>query len=92
MSEVRALVTITGKVQGVYFRWTTQEEARKRGVKGWVRNCPDGSVQAEFEGDRKAVEELISWCHQGPPEARVRAVQVRWDTPTGTYTDFTVRY
>ena len=88
----RAQVVITGKVQGVYFRWATEEEAVRLGVTGWVRNRPDGAVEAEFEGPRPAVEALVRWCHQGPPAARVKRVDVRWAEPTGAYSDFAVRY
>jgi acylphosphatase len=90
VSQVRAVVTITGKVQGVYFRLATQEEARRYGVKGWVRNRPDGAVVAEFEGEQQAVQQVLSWCWQGPPQARVANVEVRWEPPTGTYSGFSI--
>ena len=80
---VRAHVYIFGKVQGVGYRLSTQSEAVKLGIKGWVRNVFDGSVEAVFEGEQKAVDQMIQWCHQGPPAAVVKNVQVEYETPEG---------
>ncbi len=91
MSQVRAEVTITGKVQGVYFRLAMLEEAEKRGVKGWVRNRSDGAVEGVLEGGRLAVEELLEWCRQGPPRAVVKRVEINWQAPSGKYTGFNIR-
>jgi len=60
--KVRAHVFVSGRVQGVFFRHETRREARMRGVKGWVRNLPDGRVEAVFEGEEEAVKELIEFC------------------------------
>ncbi len=68
---------VTGRVQGVSFRWYTQEQARRLGVAGWVRNEPDGSVLLHAEGDDEAVDALVAWCHDGPATARVEHVAVR---------------
>ncbi len=68
-------VRIEGRVQGVWFRAWTADEARSRGLAGWVRNRIDGSVEAVFAGPADAVEEMIRLCHQGPPAARVSAVR-----------------
>ena len=76
-------VTVTGRVQGVAFRWYAVQEAERRGVTGWVRNEPDGSVAAHFEGDPDAVEAMVAWCRQGPRRARVDAVDVRDAEPAG---------
>lgn len=81
MKAVQARVT--GRVQGVSFRWYTQEQARRLGVSGWVRNEPDGSVLLHAEGDDEAVDALVAWCHDGPGFARVRGVAVRDASPTG---------
>jgi acylphosphatase len=81
--RVRAHVFVSGRVQGVYYRATTRETARERGVDGWVKNLPDGRVEAVFEGDREAVEELLEWCHTGSPNARVDDVEVEYGDPTG---------
>ncbi len=89
---VRAHVVIHGLVQGVFFRATTREKAREHGVTGWVRNLPDGSVEALFEGEKDAVESLIRWCHEGPLGARVEKVEVEWQDYRGEFTDFEVRY
>ena len=70
-SQVRGHVWIRGRVQGVC------------AVAGWVRNCPDGSVEAVFEGAPAAVEVMIEWCRQGPPRARVASIEIREELPTG---------
>lgn len=67
---------ITGRVQGVGFRYAMQDEASRRGVSGWVRNRRDGSVEALVQGENNAVESLIAWARQGPPGARVSDLQI----------------
>lgn len=74
MSRARLRLRITGRVQGVWFRGATQAEARRLGVAGWVRNEPDGSVEAVVEGPAHAVRALADWCRHGPPGARVTDV------------------
>lgn len=91
MPRVRARVVISGKVQGVYFRGTAEDEARSRGLTGWVRNTPDGQVEAAFEGEQAAVEAMIAWCHRGSPAARVTGVTVTWEEPRGER-GFSVRF
>ena len=76
MSKPARHVRITGRVQGVFFRAWTQQQAREIGVSGWVRNCADGSVEAHVEGDEAAVKALIQRMHEGPPAAEVEQVQV----------------
>ena len=66
---------ISGRVQGVYYRKSTQEEAIRLGVMGWVRNLPDGRVEAHVEGKPELVDHLINWCRHGPPDAEVSAVE-----------------
>jgi acylphosphatase len=68
---------ITGRVQGVFFRDSCATEARRLGVTGWVSNEDDGSVHAHLEGPAQAVDELVAWCHDGPPRARVDDVRVQ---------------
>jgi acylphosphatase len=75
----------------VFFRHSTRQEARLRGLAGWVRNLPDGRVEAVFEGAEPLVQELVDWCHQGPPTARVEQVEVRWEAPQDEPGDFRVR-
>lgn len=82
---------VTGRVQGVSFRWYAQERARSLGVSGWVRNEPDGSVLLHAEGDDQAVDSLVEWCRQGPSMAKVSNVAVREDTPSGA-TSFDIGY
>ena len=67
---------VRGRVQGVFFRDTVRSAAEREGVSGWVRNNRDGSVEAAFEGDPHAVERLVELCREGPPSARVEAVDV----------------
>ena len=82
-NRVRAHVWISGRVQGVYFRAYTEDEAAFRKVAGWVRNAPDGRVEAVFEGAPAAVEAIVGWCHRGSPAAEVSAVEVAWEAPQG---------
>jgi len=81
--RTRAHVHVSGKVQGVYYRANTRDRARERDVDGWVRNRSDGRVEAVFEGHRDAVEELVEWCHEGSPAARVEGVEVEYEGPRG---------
>lgn len=91
MARARARVVISGRVQGVFFRASAEDEARSRGLAGWVRNRPDGQVEAVFEGEKAAVEAVIAWCHRGPPAARVTGVAVTWEEPRGEQ-GFSVRF
>jgi len=88
---VRAHLLIRGRVQGVWYRGSMENEAERLGVAGWVRNRPDGAVEAEVEGEREAVEALIAWARHGPPAARVTDVEVRWTEPLGERGRFVVR-
>lgn len=88
MKMVRARVVVEGIVQGVYFRATTTEVARENGVRGWVRNRPDGTVEAVMEGAEPAVKKVIEWCHEGPPMARVTGVSVEWADYADEFDDF----
>lgn len=82
LEHVRAHVWVSGRVQGVNFRANTRDQARLGGVEGWVRNTPDGRVEAVFEGSRASVQRLISWCYSGPPAAAIDHVEVEWEEPT----------
>ena len=76
-------VVVSGRVQGVGFRWATLERARSRGVAGWVRNSPEGNVEAVFEGPTEAVDALVAWVRRGPSGARVDDVTVEVEAPVG---------
>jgi len=89
--RVRAHVYVSGRVQGVYYRATTRDEARERGVDGWVRNLDDGRVEAVFEGPEDAVESMVAWCHEGSPKADVEEVTVERGPPEGR-SGFEVRW
>jgi acylphosphatase len=74
---------VTGRVQGVFFRDTARRRAEAAGVAGWVSNRPDGAVEAVFEGDEAAVDQLVDFCRQGPRGADVAGVEVRDEQPEG---------
>lgn len=90
--KVRAHVYASGRVQGVFFRSEIQDEALRHGLTGWVRNLPDGRVEAVFEGEKERVDRLIEFCRRGPPGARVAKVEVVWENYTGEFRDFRIRY
>jgi acylphosphatase len=89
--KVRAHIFISGRVQGVFFRMETRDEARKRSVTGWVRNTSGGRVEAIFEGEREDVEKMIEFCKSGPPGARVTKIDVQWKEYTGEFKSFKIR-
>ena len=82
-SIVRARALVIGRVQGVWFRQSTADEAHALGVAGWVRNLPDGSVEAVFEGPPAVVERALDYVRTGPPRAAVSSVDVTREEPTG---------
>lgn len=90
MDTVARHLHISGQVQGVNYRNACRREARSLKVTGWVRNCPDGSVEAHAQGTPSAVEQLIDWCHRGPAHARVEQVRVE-EVDVGTFGSFDVR-
>ena len=77
-------VRVTGHVQGVFFRAWTRDEAQTLHLSGWVRNCSDGSVEAQIEGDEEAVEELVDLIREGPPGARVQSVEIEESDAEGS--------
>lgn len=91
MKPVRAAVRIRGQVQGVNYRYSARLQAEQLQVNGWVRNCPDGAVEGVFEGREAAVRALLDWCRQGPPAARVEALQIDWEEYRGEFGSFEVR-
>ncbi len=91
MEPVKAHVFFSGRVQGVFFRAFTKENAEKLNIKGWVRNLTDGRVEAVFEGSRDNVEKLISLCRYEHPHARVDSVEIEYGEPEG-FSDFRIIY
>ena len=87
-----AHVYVSGRVQGVNFRFYTRQEALRLGLDGWVRNLMDGRVEAMFQGDEGSVNAVIEWCRRGPPSARVEDVQLVWETPKGNLSGFGVTF
>ena len=86
--QVRVRLRIEGRVQGVYFRASTVQQARRLDLTGWVMNCPDGSVEVVAEGARPNTEELIAWCHRGPPGAIVNKVSQCYEAYKGEFQRF----
>ncbi|MFC1595992.1 acylphosphatase [Candidatus Margulisiibacteriota bacterium] len=89
---IRKHIIITGLVQGVCFRMYTQREAEYRGVTGWVKNNIDGKLEAVFEGEKDAVDRVVTWCRQGPPSAMVQDIEIREDRYTGEYIGFEIAF
>jgi len=91
-SKARAHVWIEGRVQGVAFRWETRRAAERHGINGWVRNLPDGRVEAVFEGERQALNQVLDWCRQGPPVARVDSVDIHWEDFADQFREFAITH
>jgi acylphosphatase len=83
-------LVVRGRVQGVYFRASTQREAKRLGLSGWVKNRADGSVEVLAEGEEDAIRELHGWAQKGPSAARVDRVDTRWRSFTGDFADFRI--
>jgi len=90
--KVSAHIYVSGRVQGVFFRSETQDEALRQGLTGWVRNTPDGRVEAVFEGEKDRVDRLIEFCRRGPQGAKVTNVEVAWENYTGEFKGFRIHY
>ena len=86
----RAELVISGRVQGVFYRASAQQEAQRLGLHGEIRNLPDGHVEAVVEGPKERIEEFIEWCKRGPPSAEVEHVGVRWSAARGKFRTFMV--
>jgi acylphosphatase len=84
----RVRVIVHGRVQGVFFRANTIKEARRLGLSGFVRNRPDGTVEAAAEGEREPLERFVEWCRRGPPMSRVDRLDVTWEEPGGEFEGF----
>ena len=92
MEKRRVHVWIAGRVQGVYFRAYARDAGRSIGVSGWVRNLPDGRVEAVFEGDEERAKKMIEWCYNGSPLSRVEAVDIHEESYTGEFDTFQIAY
>ena len=92
MEKGRVYLIITGFVQGVFFRASTRETAVRLDLTGWVRNLPDGNVEAVFEGPVEKLRQAVQWCRQGPRGARVTKVDEEWQDYTGEFKDFSISY
>lgn len=93
MSELASMhLYIEGRVQGVFYRASARDEARRLGLSGWVKNLPDGRVELLAEGPRDKLERLLAWCRQGPPAARVDDVAVGWGEYSGSHDGFDVAW
>lgn len=88
----RLEATVFGHVQGVFFRDTTRKQARRRGITGWVRNEPDGTVSVVAEGEKEALESLVAFLQRGPSAAHVERVETTWQDASGEFSGFHVRY
>ncbi|WP_020675388.1 acylphosphatase [Geopsychrobacter electrodiphilus] len=91
MMQICRRLLISGRVQGVSFRYYTRQAARKNGVTGWVRNLPDGRVEALIEGEQQAVEATLVWCQQGPELSQVDGLEIEELTYSGVFESFTIR-
>ena len=87
----RVNLIVTGRVQGVFYRASTMEQAQQLGLVGFVMNLPGRTVEIVVEGQRHAIETLVEWCGRGPSDALVEGVEVRWQEPTGEFKTFVIR-
>ena len=85
-------VKVSGKVQGVWFRASTKQEAEKNGINGWVKNTSNGCVEAVFQGDEQKIMDIIDWCYKGPPLSAVEHVDVKEIDTEDKYESFSMRY
>ena len=90
MANKRMRLIIKGRVQGVWFRDSTRTEAKRLGVKGWVRNLPDRSVEVVAEADENLLGQLLVYCRQGPPHAKVDKIEESWEEWSGEFDSFNI--
>ncbi|MGM0652656.1 MAG: acylphosphatase [Bacillota bacterium] len=87
----RLHLKIYGRVQGVYFRSSAQDQAGALGLSGWIKNMPDGTVETVIEGGEEQLQEYKEWCKIGPPAARVEKIEERWEEPTGEFKGLSIQ-
>ena len=92
IGKARVHIFVSGRVQDVFFRENTRKKAEELTINGWVRNLPDGRLEAVFEGEKEKVEEMIEWTKKGPIISRVDGVDVNWGEYQGEFNDFKIRY
>lgn len=92
VKKSRVQLRIRGRVQGVFFRAGTRDMALELGLKGWIRNVSDGSVEAVFEGPDDDLNKAVTWCRSGPPGAHVTGMEEKWYNFTGEFDRFDVRF
>jgi len=90
--EERVRIIAHGRVQGVFFRSNTEDVANKLGLKGYVRNTPEGNVEVVAEGAKESLEQLLEWCKKGPVIAHVEKIDIQWSKATGEFEDFSTKY
>ena len=89
--QKRLTIVVSGRVQGVWFRASTGEEAILLGLRGWVRNLPDGRVEMALEGEEHPLRQMLAWCKTGPAGARVDRADARWEMTTNEFECFSIR-
>jgi acylphosphatase len=92
VTSKRLEIVVSGRVQGVWFRAATRDEAIRLGLRGWVQNLPDGRVEAVFEGEEQSLARMLEWSRVGPPGARVDHAHANWLKPSGEFEGFSIRY
>jgi len=90
-NRVRVSIILTGRVQGVAFRYYARNIANRLGVKGWIRNLDNGAVEATIEGERNSVNQMIEWCKKGPNLALVEDIKIIWQSYAGDFSEFHIR-
>lgn len=90
--QKRLHIKIYGRIQGVGFRFSAEKKARELSLSGWVRNCDDGCVETEVEGESSAVEEYMEWCWKGPISAKVEKMEEDWISAEGKFKKFEIKY
>lgn len=90
--KTRVHMIVSGRVQGVFFRQNTLNKAKELGVFGWVKNLPDGRLEAVFEGEKKKVAKIVNWAEKGPVSAKVSDIKVKWQEYKGEFKGFKLKY